>query len=300
MHIDLREPVPWQVDDQIVITSTSFDQEDTETARIRHVHENGTRIELEFPLQFEHAGDGWSASVALNSHSGYGWAEDGDEIQEYSAEVGLLSRNVVVEGDYHVSRRQEFGVQIVIASRGDLSATARISNTEVRIAGQGSKIGKYPIHFHMVGDVSTSFVKNSTVHHAFNRAIAIHGVNNLTLTNNVAYDTRGHALFIEDGTEVNSRLENNVVALVRPVLSLLLVDQSPACYWIVHPYTHMIGNVAAGSSPLRLLAANVTLARRRGRTGAARRRFSVPRPNVFAAWRCRWQRCAFRWQGKSA
>ena len=100
----------------------------------------------------------------------------------------------------------------------------------------------------MIGDVHTSFVRNSTVHHAFNRAIAVHGVNNLTLANNVAYDTRGHALFIEDGTELNTRLENNLVVLVRPVLSLLLVDQSPACYWIVHPHTHMIGNVAGGSS----------------------------------------------------
>lgn len=287
-HINLREPVAWKENDLIVITSTSYDQEDTETARIRYVHGNGTRLELEFPLQFEHLGDGWNAPHGL-----HGWYEDGDHIPEYSAEVGLLSRNVVVQGDYHVSRRQEFGVQIVIASRGDNSAITRIANTEVRLAGQGSKIGKYPIHFHMVGDVSKSYVKNSTVHHAFNRAIAVrfyrriyrpcslqcmtsrsqphsvvhqccfsdmadhlivvargqvHGVNNVTIEHNVAYDTRGHALFIEDGTEVNNWLVNNLIVLVRPVLSLLLVDQSPACYWIVHPYTHLLGNVAGGSS----------------------------------------------------
>ena len=76
----------------------------------------------------------------------------------------------------------------------------------------------------------------------------VHGVNNVTIEHNVAYDTRGHALFIEDGTEVNNWLVNNLIVLVRPVLSLLLVDQSPACYWIVHPYTHLIGNVAGGSS----------------------------------------------------
>ena len=124
----------WKAGQQIVLTSTSFDQEDTETARIAHVHPNGTTVELEFPLQFEHVGDGWSID-GPDAHAGHGWAEDGDSIPEYSAEVGLLSRNVVVEGDYHVTRRQEFGVQIVLASRGDLSLTARITNAEVRLAG---------------------------------------------------------------------------------------------------------------------------------------------------------------------
>ena len=43
-------------------------------------------------------------------------------------------------------------------------------------------------------------------------------------------------------------IANNLVALVRPVWSLLLVDQSPAAIWIVNPDNDVYGNVVAGSS----------------------------------------------------
>ena len=114
---------------------------------------------------------------------------------EYRAEVGLLSRNVVVQGDDQ-SKQQQFGGQIVFASSQlyDDSIIGRLSNIETRNVGQGLKLGKYPIHFHMVGNVSKSYVKNCTVHHANNRAIAIHGVNHLTVSWNVVFDTRGHAV----------------------------------------------------------------------------------------------------------
>ena len=125
---------------------------------------------------------------------------------------------------------------------------AQFSNVEVRQTGQGLKLGKYPIHFHMVGNVSLSYVKNCSVHHSFNRGITIHGVNNLLVEHNVVFDTRGHTIFTEDGTERFNIIRHNLVSVVRPVWSLLMVDQSPACYWIVNPSNDVYGNVAAGSS----------------------------------------------------
>ena len=76
---------------------------------------------------------------------------------------------------------------------------ARLSNVETRLGGQGLKLGKYPIHFHMVGKVSSSCVKNCSIHHSFNRALAIHGTHHLRVQANVVFETRGHAVFIEDG-----------------------------------------------------------------------------------------------------
>ena len=55
-------------------------------------------------------------------------------------------------------------------SRGDNSAVGRLSNVEVRNGGQGLKLGKYPLHFHLIGNVSESYIRNSSVHHVFNRA----------------------------------------------------------------------------------------------------------------------------------
>ena len=54
------------------------------------------------------------------------------------------------------SKQQQFGGQIVFASSQlyDDSIIGRLSNIETRNVGQGLKLGKYPIHFHMVGNVS--------------------------------------------------------------------------------------------------------------------------------------------------
>jgi hypothetical protein len=55
----------------------------------------------------------------------------------------------------------------------------------------------------MQGDVGhTSWLRNCSVHHTYNRAIAIHGTSRVTLRHNVAYHVMGHAYFLEDGIEV--------------------------------------------------------------------------------------------------
>ena len=96
--------------------------------------------------------------------------------------------------------------------------------------------------------VSMSYVRNCSVHHTFNRGITIHGVNALLVEHNVVFDTRGHTIFTEDGTERFNIIRYNLVAVVRPIWSLLMVDQSPACFWIVNPTNDVYGNVAAGSA----------------------------------------------------
>jgi len=120
------------------------------------------------------------------------------------------------------------------------SCHARFARCSLRLQG------KYPIHFHMVGALPLSFVKNCTIHHSFNRALSIHGTNNVTIANNLVFDTRGHAIFIEDGTEEFNIIKDNAVGLVRPAWSLLQVDQTPAAYWIVNPNNVVENNIAFG------------------------------------------------------
>jgi hypothetical protein len=180
-------------------------------------------------------------------HSGRGWAENGEHIPEYSAEVGLLTSNVRVSGNMPVSKIEQFGTQVVLHARGDNSAVGRLSFIEVYNSGQGLKLGKYPVHFHMIGDVSASYVRGISIHHVFNRAIAIHGVQNLRVQNNFIFDARGHAVFLEDGTETGHLIEHTAVIVTRPVWSLLLVDQSPAAFWIVNP-DNTVRDCAATSS----------------------------------------------------
>ena len=44
-----------------------------------------------------------------------------------------------------------------LSSDGDESLIGRLSNVEVRQTGQGLKLGKYPLHFHLVGEVKQSY-----------------------------------------------------------------------------------------------------------------------------------------------
>ena len=234
--LTLQEPVDWEVGDYIFIASTTFTQYDTEEAYVAAVKDGGYTLELTRSLTYDHWGNGY-----VDPATGV------DLIPEYRAEVGRLTRNVIIQGDDD-TKREQFGVQVVLSSDGDESLIGRFSNVETRFAGQGLKLGKYPLHFHLVGAVSKSYITNCSVHHSNNRGIAVHGVSELRVLYNVLLDIRGHALFIEDGTETRNTIAHNLVAVVRPIWSLLLVDQSPAAIWIVNPDNDVYGNVVAGSS----------------------------------------------------
>ena len=125
------------------------------------------------------------------------------------AEVGLLSRNVVFRGDPETSALNQFGAHIMLHSKGDESVIGRIENIELRDVGQAFQLGRYPIHFHMIGTVHNSYVKSNSIHHTYNRAVTIHGVHYLRVINNLAYKTMGHTFFIEDAIETKNYIEKN-------------------------------------------------------------------------------------------
>ena len=80
------------------------------------------------------------------------------------AEVGLLSRNVVFRGDKETSAANEYGAAIFLHSHGDDSLTARFSYIECTDVGQAFKVGRYAIHFHMIGAVHKSYAKGIAIH----------------------------------------------------------------------------------------------------------------------------------------
>ena len=100
---------------------------------------------------------------------------------------------------------------------------------------------------HMVGNVMQSYVKGNSIHDSNNRAITIHGVNYLTVQDNVAYNIKGHSIFIEDSIERRNFLYNNLVMNTHRSWSLLNTDTTPANFWITFPDNDFIGNHAAGS-----------------------------------------------------
>ena len=202
----------------------------------------GDRVFLTEPLLYDHYGEGYHVPVRKNSPTPH----DGRHIREMSAEVGLLTHNIVVRGDEQTYDDQ-FGAQIFFSSPGAESLLGRLEGVEVRDAGQGFFLGRYAVHFHLVGSVKGSYVRKCSIHHSFNRAIAIHGVNHLRVRNNVAFNIRGMSFFTEDGVERFTIMEDNLGVWTRALFSLLVVDQTPAVFWFTNPDSHIRRNVAAGS-----------------------------------------------------
>lgn len=128
---------------------------EAEERYIDQVFDGGYRISLSKALYYDHWGTGYVDTATGKA-----------AVPEYRAEVGRLTRNVVVQGDETFSKRQQFGGQIIFASSQtyDNSIIGRMSNVEVRQAGQGLKLGKYPIHFHLVGKVDKSYILNCSIH----------------------------------------------------------------------------------------------------------------------------------------
>ena len=95
--------------------------------------------------------------------------------------------------------------------------------------------GRYPIHFHLSGDVSGSYVRGCAIHHTFNRAVTVHGVTGLVVEHNVAYHVMGHAFFIEDGIETGNTIQYNLGVYVQTSSTLLTTDVTPATFWVTNP-----------------------------------------------------------------
>jgi hypothetical protein len=75
---------------------------------------------------------------------------------------------------------------------------------------------RYPIHFHVAGNHSKSYVKENSVHDTFQRCITLHGVNYVMVSWNVAYNSAGHCFFVEDGNEQQNTLIYNLAIHARP------------------------------------------------------------------------------------
>jgi hypothetical protein len=243
-QIVLQARTGWRPGDTIVLAPTGFSQAEDETATVEAVEDGGRVLRLSRELDHDH--DCPMASLPT---------KEGFDLAKVAGEVGLLSRNVVVQGDDD-SYPQQFGAHIFAHTPETETGfsgrpnrhTVRLSNVEVRQAGQGFFLGRYPIHQHVAGNVSASYYFNMSIHDTYNRAFAVHGVHGLRIHHNLAYNTRGHTYFIEDGIETDNVFLHNLAVKVRPVHSLLEVDATPAAFWMTNPGNTWVDNAAAGGS----------------------------------------------------
>lgn len=243
-RITLKEDVNWEEGDEIVIASTDFDMNHAE-ARTILSRESATNYILDSALVYKHFGE--VQSYTHKNDASISW-----ELDE-RAEVGLLSRNIKIQGD-DTSEENSYGGHIMCMSESKM----RAANIELYRMGQKAILGRYPWHWHLLQDGGDGlYLKSSSVHRTYNRAVTIHGTNKTEITENVAYDNLGHAYFFEDGNEVDNVMQYNLGLVTRRPAeedALLPSDidftrnmSGPATFWITNPLNKINFNHAAGS-----------------------------------------------------
>jgi hypothetical protein len=190
-EVTLEEPVTgWRVGDRVILTSTcrqnkqkktfrpsTRDHTQTEERIVRAIA--GAKLTLDRPLQYAHIAEG-----------------------NYRGEVANLSRNVIVESADPAARGH------TMYHRGSAGS---ISYAEFRRLGMPGVLGRYGLHYHLVGDsMRGSSVVGASIWDSGNRWLTIHGTNYLVVRDCVGYQSLGHGFFLEDGTEVYNVLDRNL------------------------------------------------------------------------------------------
>ncbi|GBG34566.1 G8 domain-containing protein DDB_G0286311 [Hondaea fermentalgiana] len=267
-QVYLQHRVNWQPGQLLVMTGTelkdSRDWHRNEVRTIASVERSGafSRITLTSPLEYTHFGG-----------------------IEYQGEVGLLSRNIVIQGDESseptdtdndVCEDNNFGTypcedkwltgyggHIVAAGEG---STVQVEGVQLFRMGQTNVLARYPWHVHLVGEGGhRSYLKHSSIYHSFYRCASIHGTNSTLVQDNVAFDVIGHCYYVaEDGVEENSTIAYNLGAHVHfmefPRTSsnqymdtvasyenlTQPADVTASPFYVTRAYHRIVGNAASG------------------------------------------------------
>uniref|UniRef100_A0A672UTU3 G8 domain-containing protein n=1 Tax=Strigops habroptila TaxID=2489341 RepID=A0A672UTU3_STRHB len=265
LHL-VDEVTSWLPGDRIVVASTDYSMHQAEEFNLLPCPEcKSNQVKIDGSPLYLHIGE----------------VIDGVDMR---AEVGLLTRNILIQGEMEDSCYGQnqcqffsfdtFGGHIKILRN---FSSVHLSGVELKNMGQ-QILGSYPVHFHLAEDVDErggyerpTYLDNLAIHHCFSRCVAIHGTHGLLVKDTIGYDTLGHCFFLEDGTEQRNTFYHNLGLLTRPG-TILPSDRSEvmclairshvygnyvpvpstdcmavSTFWIANPNNNLIANAAAGA-----------------------------------------------------
>lgn len=245
----------WSIGDKIVVAPTGYNPNESETFIITGFDKkNPSKIYLDRPASYNHYG----TKQMLNTRP------LGRFNLDERAEVANLTRSIVIRGDESTgpiletdTPGAERGGHVMIHYNGE----AYVDAVEFYKMGQAGVMARYPFHWHFVGDGMGQYVRNSSVHHSYQRCYVIHRTQDVDLINNVCYNFKGHGYFLEDGNETRNRIVRNLAISARaPYESKILLQSdslaksetsgrfpSVSGFWISNPDNYITHNVSAGS-----------------------------------------------------
>ncbi|CAI5461032.1 unnamed protein product [Closterium sp. Yama58-4] len=241
----------WRPGFTVAVASTSTDFNEAENREIKSValvspatSPPTSRITLTAPLTHTHEGtsvpDGFGGTVDIR------------------AEVALLDRQIVIQGTDEPPPHQYDGGHFMVYMTRTPQA---IEGVQFRGLGNQGTLGRYPLHFHVCGlplDASQPhIVRKNAIVHSKQRCMVIHATSNMTIEDNVTYETKGHSYLVEEGSEMGNLFRRNLGMSVRRVEKAIPpdttdrygfhTDKQPSVFWMATPYNSFYGNVAAGS-----------------------------------------------------
>eukprot|EP01060_Flectonema_neradi_P038958 TRINITY_DN835_c0_g1_i10.p1 TRINITY_DN835_c0_g1~~TRINITY_DN835_c0_g1_i10.p1 ORF type:complete len:1217 (+),score=202.47 TRINITY_DN835_c0_g1_i10:36-3653(+) len=243
----LQRAVNWEVGQEVVLTTTIWDDTGRGTEPQNEVHTIKAISDDRLTIQFE-------ANVKYVHYAG----------TEYQGEVALLTRTVSMEGE---PSADGYGGHSIASN-----ARARFAGVSTRFMGQTNILARYPFHLHMMGKNTGSLISDCVARDTYFRCFTIHGTNDTTVSENVAFNATGSCFYIEDGVEENNVFSHNLAAHVHPIGEaasggsqsgvtltenknarglntndrLFPADAAAAAYYISNSYNEFHGNVASG------------------------------------------------------
>lgn len=215
LHIDENATSCWKPGDEILITSWLKNADMRLTAKIKSTSPGTLILEENIPITVH-------ATEAADPN--------------FAVEVARLSRQVIfeAEADDH-TREYKLGGHFIVyhtPERNQLLQGVKLVNF-----GQQGELGRYPIHFHLSGSVAGSEVSKNVIYNSNQRCVVVHGTHNLHITDNVAFETRGHCFITEDGIETGNTFTRNLGASIRKPVYVIEGenDDSPSIFWITNP-----------------------------------------------------------------
>ncbi|CAK6446893.1 unnamed protein product [Pipistrellus nathusii] len=223
-RIIVEDAVDWRPHDKIVLSSSSYEPHEAEVLTVKEVKDH--HVWTQERLKHRHIG-----SVHV--------LEDGDPYVRLAAEVGLLTRNILMQSDTSCRGRLLVG-SFRKSSREEFSGVLQLLNVEIQNFGSPSFSS---IEFTNVS--SGSWIISSALHQNCGggiRAVASHGI---ILNDNIVFSTVGHGIDLEGQAY---SLSNNLV--------VLMTQSAWSTAWVAGikvnqaKYITLHGNVVAGSERL--------------------------------------------------
>ncbi len=214
----------WRTGDWIAVATTSFSPWETEFVQIKSISAaaGNTTINLEQPLVYYHFGgpDPYAADGGVPGPGSYNADAKINYGVDERAEVGLISRNIVLTSD---ADTPPVGKQGKVGGNLHWGGETRFLPGFTAVVMQGvelqkfgkEELGSYPIHFHMDGDLSGKtpvnlLIDSNSIDHSYNKCITIHSTQNISITNNVCARITSHIFYEEIGDEQNVTFKNNL------------------------------------------------------------------------------------------